>query len=142
MNTLIITSSIKNQIHNFITKFSKEYSFQSPEFRNKLSWYYSRDMYENNLKDEINPINTDWFKNLIVNATIKDLDELVIAYSIDEGIYPGIAFCLMRCIQQNLIEKAYKLDKIGIKISTDIPQWFRKAKWNCVEKWNCETVLN
>ena len=87
MDTLIITDNVKNQIHNFITKFSKEYSFQSPEFRNKLSWFYSRDIYEKNLKDEINPINTDWFKKLIVHATIKDLDELVIAYSIDDEIY-------------------------------------------------------
>ena len=140
MDTLIITDNVKNQIHNFITKFSKEYSFQSPEFRNKLSWFYSRDIYEKNLKDEINPINTDWFKKLIVHATIKDLDELVIAYSIDDEIYPGIAFCLMRCIQHNLIEKSDHLDKRGIKISSDIPQWFRKAEWNCDVKWNCEEL--
>ena len=140
MDTLIITDNVKNQIHNFITKFSKEYSFQSPEFRNKLSWFYSRDIYEKNLKDEINPINTDWFKKLIVNATIKDLDELVIAYSIDDEIYNEIAFCLMRCIQHNLIEKSDHLDKRGIKISSDIPQWFRKAEWNCDVKWNCEEL--
>jgi hypothetical protein len=133
--TPIVTESVQQEIRSFITKFSLNYSNQPPEFTDKRRWYYVRDLYERDIIDT-NPIRTDWFYSLLVNATKNDLDAIVTAYSVEK--YSGFAFCLMRCLQQNLIEQASELDKTGIPVSRAIPEWFRNAGWNVPKKWNCE----
>lgn len=121
----------------FIEKFSNEYSWQPPEFSNKISWYGCKDIYESDIGDTTNPINTKWFSNLIKNACFEDLDNIE---KLDENVkeYSEYAFCLKRCIQLKLIERSFERDKTEDTVSPCIPQWFRKTGWGCVEKWNCE----
>ena len=135
----IVNDTVKEYINNFTKKFTMRHSHQPPEFTDKRIWYHFRDMYEEYISDITHPIHTSWFYELITSANQKDLDELVNAFNNKEMV-ESYYFCMMRYVQQNLLEKAYQLDKKNVPISKSIPEWFRNAGWTISSKWNCEKV--
>lgn len=160
--TPLMNNDAATAIRNFCAAFARRRFMTAPEFSAPASWHAFRDQYEQDLAGQLHPIRTQWFADMVRRATAADLDALD-ALRTEEGAdgflganpgVPGQAakpdgfqVCMIRCIQQNLLEKAYEiwdgdnrqwdpvLKRHVHAASPAIPTWFRAHGWNLPEDW-------
>lgn len=133
MTTHVITDSIKAELEAWRGAFIKRWETQPPEFFTMCGMRYE-DHYSSNISDMINPIRTEWFQQLVREATLADLDAI-------ERHLGGesISYRAYQCFfQSELVMAAKKAHDEKRPYSEEIPLWFRFKDWNIGPKWKCE----
>jgi hypothetical protein len=135
----LMTNDAEAAIRAFVVSFSARRFMTAPEFSSPRSWYAFRDQYEQDYGGQLHPIRTQWFADMVRRATAADMDTLD---SMRTGLPPqgggvdGFMICMIRCIQQNLLEKAYDQWETTRGGSPAIPTWFRAQGWVIPAEWD------
>lgn len=103
--THLMNADFVAAFRTFVASFARRRFMTAPEFSSPRSWHAFRDQYEQDLAGQLHPIHTMWFADMVRRCTTADLDALD-ALRTEEGA-SGFQTCMIRCIQQNLLEKAY-----------------------------------
>jgi hypothetical protein len=129
----VITDSIKATLRIWREAFLKRWAMQPPEF---FLWggLHNEDLYSRDIGDMTNPLRTEWFPQLVREATLADLD------AIERNLGGESVSCrgYQRFFQAELLRAAKKEHDEGRPYSEEIPTWFRFKDWNIGPKWKCE----
>jgi hypothetical protein len=128
--TTLMNSDAASAIRTFCAAFARRRFMTAPEFSAPASWHAFRDQYEQDYGSQIHPIRTQWFADMVRRATNADLDALE-ALRTEEGT-SDFQTCMVRCIQQNLLEKAYEERPDS---TAAIPFWFHAQGWDIPPEW-------
>jgi hypothetical protein len=138
--TSVITDSIKLKMEAWRGAFIGRWGTQPPEFFSVIGSIRNEEHYSSNIGCLTNPIHTEWFQQLVREATLADLDAIESHPSSEEeaGTPVQIYHAYRRFFQEALLKAAKKAHDEGRPYSEEIPLWFRFKDWNIGPKWKCE----
>ena len=139
LNTRVATPEVLASLRAFLDAFTERYYMQPPEFSDvhammdpRSGWEeYFGGLYRDPVRGHQNPLDSDWYRRLLTEATTGDM----------EAIERTCSSCrhYMRYFQRALLREARRRDEAGMDVSPYIPVTFRAKGWGgLTEPWNCE----
>jgi hypothetical protein len=130
----ILTTEVATKIHEFCDAFQRRWFHQPPEFTDTRGSQYFWDMYDKTNWCDEHPAHSDWYAELLTNATESDLDAMVLAFN-NKGTSYATAFKIY--LLNRFANEAYARFKNNRMVSSAIPAWLRKNGWDGLpDEWH------
>jgi hypothetical protein len=143
LNTRVMTPDVIDALRDWCDAFTERFYLQPPEFTDVHAMMNPNSgwervfgaLYRDPLRGRENPLDSDWFRRLLTDATTGDLEAL------ERTCIDAHCRHYMRYFQRALLREARRRDEAGMEVSPYIPVSFRARGWGGLDAlWNCERL--